>query len=228
MSRAKFPNRPEPARSLADLGSLKRTLTEAMRESARREAQQRAQRAAQRAEEELFARAVGTVNALKPHGRAELGRERPDPWPRQRELDEQAALVEALSDEFDVESLLETDEALSFRRRGIAQQVVTRLRRGDWHIQDQIDLHGLRRDEAREQLSAFLRHSAKQGKRCVRVVHGKGHGSPGRSPVLKQKVRGWLVQHSAVLAFVQARPVDGGNGAVVVLLDSSSLVNTGG
>ncbi|CAN5725771.1 hypothetical protein BH09PSE5_BH09PSE5_07900 [soil metagenome] len=183
--------------------------------------------AAQRLERDLFANTVGKVHALKPTGRAALKRKRPPALPIQRQLDEKAVLVEALSDDFDVESLLETDEALSFRRRGITQHVVNRLRRGDWHIQDQIDLHGLRRDEAREQLSAFLRSSARHGIRCIRVVHGKGHGSPGREPVLKLKVRGWLVQHNAVLAFVQARPVDGGNGALVVLLDASSPANRG-
>jgi DNA-nicking Smr family endonuclease len=88
-------------------------------------------------------------------------------------------------------------------------------------IQAQIDLHGLRRDEAREQLAAFLREAVKQGLRCVRVVHGKGNGSPGREPVLKAKVKTWLVQKNEVIAFTQARASDGGNGALVVLLRPS-------
>jgi DNA-nicking Smr family endonuclease len=221
------PPRKTASLRLTELSSLKLALTEAARVAARRDAEHKATVAAQRLERDLFARTVGAVHALKPTGHATIYRARPPALPLQRQLDEQAALVEALSDEFDVESLLETDEALSFRRRGITQHVVTRLRRGDWHIQDQIDLHGLRRDEAREELSAFLRQSSRMGVRCVRVVHGKGHGSPGREPVLKQKVRGWLVQHNSVLAFVQARPVDGGSGAVVVLLDSSSPPTAG-
>jgi len=90
--------------------------------------------------------------------------------------------------------------------------------RGQWAIQSQIDLHGLRRDEARESLQAFLRLSRRLGHRCVRVVHGKGLGSPGKAPVLKSRVRAWLIQSRAVLAFVQARASQGGNGAVVVLL----------
>ena len=121
-------------------------------------------------------------------------RPRPEPQPRQREPDERAALREALSDEVDVESLLLTDDGLSFRRPGLAADVVTRLRRGQWSIQAQLDLHGLRRDEAREQLAAFVREALQRGQRCVRVVHGKGHGSPGREPVLKAKVQRWLAQ----------------------------------
>ena len=128
-----------------------------------------------------------------------LLRPRPSPQPRQRELDEKAVLREALSDEIDVDSLLDTDETLSFRRPGIRLDVVRKLRRGHWSIQAQIDLHGLRRDEAREQLAAFLRDAVLGRLRCVRVVHGKGNGSPGREPVLKGKVRGWLVQRSEVM-----------------------------
>ena len=85
-------------------------------------------------------------------------------------------------------------------------------------IQAQLDLHGLRRDEAREHLAAFLREAVRSGLRCVRVIHGKGNGSPGREPVLKAKVRAWLVQKDAVIAFAQAPASDGGHGAVLVLL----------
>jgi len=82
--------------------------------------------------------------------------------------------------------------------------VTRKLRRGDWSIQRQIDLHGLRRDDAREALGLFIREAHKHGIRCVRVVHGKGLGSPGKVPVLKSRVHGWLVQKNEVLAFVQA------------------------
>jgi DNA-nicking Smr family endonuclease len=164
---------------------------------------------------------VGRVTALKDKGLATLERPRPEAAPLQRWLDEEAVLREAISDEFDVESLLETDEALSFRRPGVGPEVVKRLRRGDWVIQRQIDLHGLRRDEAREQLAEFLREAVRQGLRCVRVIHGKGNGSPGREPVLKGKVRTWLVQKDEVIAFTQARAADGGAGALVVLLRPS-------
>jgi DNA-nicking Smr family endonuclease len=209
------------ARSLADLAAIKQALQAQTREAAEREAKRREQEARERRERELFARSVGPVHGLKDRGLADLDRPRPLPEPQQRALDEQSVLREAISDEFDVETLLDTDEALSFRRLGVGPEVVRRLRRGDWVIQAQIDLHGLRRDEAREQLATFLREAVKQGLRCVRVVHGKGNGSPGREPVLKAKVKTWLVQKNEVIAFTQARASDGGNGALVVLLRPS-------
>ena len=136
----------------------------------------------------------------------------------QRIADEKLALRESLSDEFSVESLLETDEALSYTKEGIGPDVVRKLRRGHWVIQDQIDLHGMRRDEAREMIVEFLRQAALRGIRCVRIVHGKGLGSVNNEPVLKKLVHNWLVQRSDVIAFCQAKPADGGSGAVVVLL----------
>jgi DNA-nicking Smr family endonuclease len=136
----------------------------------------------------------------------------------QRQKDEQAVLRDALSDGFDVSSLLETDDALSFRRPGIGIDVTQKLRKGDWSIQREIDLHGLRSDEARVALSEFIRLAQRQGLRCLRVVHGKGLGSPGKTPVLKSKVHSWLIQKNQVMAFVQAKPAEGGAGALVVLL----------
>ena len=206
------------ARSLAELGTLKKELQARAREAARLEAQRReAQQRAAR-EREIFARAVGPVQPLKDRRLAQLDKPRPQPVPAQRQLDERLVLRESISDEFDVETLLDTDESLSFRRPGVGPDVVRRLRRGEWVIQRQIDLHGLRRDEAREQLAEFLREAVKAGLRCVRVVHGKGNGSPGREPVLKAKVKSWLVQKDEVIAFTQARPAEGGAGALVVLL----------
>ena len=96
-----------------------------------------------------------------------------------------------------------------------------KLRKGHWSIQREIDLHGLRREDAREALAAFIRESHRQGLRCVRVVHGKGLGSEGKAPVLKPKVHSWLIQKNQVLAYVQARPLDGGAGALLVLLAPS-------
>jgi DNA-nicking Smr family endonuclease len=209
-------------RRLQDLADLKHTLAERRREAEQRAARER--EAAARAERErgVFERSVGPVQPLRDRGRAEVARARPAPLPRQRERDEQAALRSTLSDAFDAETLLDTDGELSFRRPQIAPDVLRRLRRGQWAIQAQIDLHGLRRDEARDALAAFVRDAAQRGLRCVRVVHGKGHGSPGKAPVLKAKVRGWLVQKESVIAFVQARAADGGHGALVVLLAGSA------
>jgi DNA-nicking Smr family endonuclease len=172
-------------------------------------------------EKNLFIRAAGVVKPLPDKRHALLKKEPSTPKPMQYQRDEQAVLIEAISDDFDVGTLLDVDDLLSFRRPGIGPDVTRKLRRGDWSIQRQLDLHGLRRDEAREQLSFFIREAHKHGIRCVRVVHGKGLGSPGKAPVLKSRVHNWLVQKQEVLAFVQAKPADGGAGALVVLLMAS-------
>lgn len=208
-------------RALSDLAVLRDALVRREREAAEQAARERAARAAAERARRAFADAVGPVTPLPPHGRRHGPHERPAPVPRQRQLDEQAALKEALSDEVDVESLLLTDDHLSFRRTGVGADVVTRLRRGHWAIQAEIDLHGLRRDEARDALAAFVRGAAQRGQRCLRVVHGKGHGSPGRQPVLKGKVQRWLGQRAEVIAFTQASGPQGGAGALIVLLAGS-------
>ena len=166
----------------------------------------------------LFHAAVGKVVRLPHAPVANLKPAPPEPIPKQQLLDDAAALQEAISDAVDISSLLETDERLSFRRPGVGPDVTQKLRRGKWSIQRQVDLHGMRTDEARETLTVFIREAHRQGIRCVRVVHGKGLGSPGKAPVLKDKVHRWLVQKSEVVAFVQAQPMQGGAGAVVVLL----------
>ncbi len=172
---------------------------------------------------ELFIRAAGVVQTLPDKRRASLPKAPPEPVPRQHLLDERAALRETISDEFDVSTLLDVDEQLSFRRPGIGTDVTRKLRQGNWSIQRQLDLHGLRSDDARQALGEFIHQACQMGIRCVRVVHGKGLGSPGKAPVLKNKVHSWLVQKNQVLAFVQARPTDGGAGALVVLLKSVSI-----
>jgi DNA-nicking Smr family endonuclease len=207
-----------PARGLHDLAAIRQALRDDAAQAARRAAEAREQAAREKRERELFAHTVGPVIPLRASARVPLDAPRPAPHPRERERDEAAVLHEAISDEFDVETLLDTDDALSFRRRGIGPEVVRKLRRGVWAIQAQLDLHGMRRDEAREQLGVFLRDADHHGLRCVRVIHGKGNGSPGREPVLKGKVKSWLVQKKEVIAFAQARAADGGHGALVVLL----------
>ena len=173
-------------------------------------------------ERALFRDAVAGAQPIAPSGRVALAAPAPLPLPLQHLRDEQAALAESLSDDMDVDSLLETDALLSFRRPGIGPDVVRRLRRGHWVIQAELDLHGMRRDEARESLATFVREAQQSGLRCVRIIHGKGLSSPGREPVLKHKARAWLVQKNEVLAFCQAKPSDGGAGALVVLLRAPS------
>ncbi len=206
--------------TLAELKAFKQAMAErAAAEARRREAERLA---AQRREREhrLFELAVGPVRPIVHPGRIEPRPVPVDPVPLQRQRDEASVMREALSDEFDVETLLHTDELLSYRRPGLGPEIVRKLREGRWSIQRQIDLHGLRTDEAREALGRFIRDAHQSGLRCVRVVHGKGLGSPGRTPVLKNRVLRWLVQKKEVIAFVQARPAEGGAGALVVLLRS--------
>lgn len=205
-------------KSLADLGALRDALRRRQLEEAERATRDREQAARARRERELFAIVAGEVTKLREHDRAELHIAPPLPTPRQRERDERAALDATMSDAFDAESLMETDDALSFRRADIGPEVLRKLRRGEWTIQAQLDLHRLTRDGARERLARFLRESQRRGLRCLRVVHGKGHGSPGKTPVLKAHVRRWLAQRAEVAAFAQARPADGGAGALLVLL----------
>ena len=207
--------------SLGDLKQVKREIEAQALKASQIAAQLVIERRKTASEKDLFIRAAGKVQPMPERRRVVLKKDPPPPKPMQYQLDEQAVLIEAISDEFDVGTLLDVDENLSFRRPGIGIDVARKLRRGDWSIQRQIDLHGLRRDEAREKLSFFIREAFKQGIRCVRVVHGKGLGSPGKAPVLKSRVHSWLVQKNEVLAFVQAKPADGGGGALVVLLMGS-------
>jgi DNA-nicking Smr family endonuclease len=186
-------------------------------EAARRAAEVRRQRAANE-----FGEAVKDVTPLARSPRVEHPRQPHPPQPVSRERDDREVLAESVSDGIDHESLLDTDESLSYCAPGIGPDVLRRLRRGEWSIQAQVDLHGHRVDEARETLVEFLRESIKRGRRCVRVVHGKGLGSAGKVPVLKGKVRHWLAQRDEVIAFCQARGADGGAGAVMVLLRPSS------
>ena len=186
-------------------------------EVARRAVEARRHRAANE-----FSEAVMDVTPLARSPRAEHPRTPYPPQPVSRQRDDREVLAESVSDGIDHESLLDTDESLSYSAPGIGPDVLRRLRRGEWSIQAQIDLHGHRVDEAREALVEFLRESIKRGLRCVRVVHGKGLGSLGKVPVLKGKVRNWLAQRDEVIAFCQARGADGGAGAVMVLLRPSS------
>ncbi len=209
-------------KDLLGLKAVKAEMEARVKRAKELEATRKAALAKAKAEKEFFARAVGIVKPLppkhRPGTRAALPLVQAAPIAVQHQLDEQAVMREALSDEFDAETLLDTDDALSYRRAGIGTDVTRKLRKGGWAIQGQVDLHGLRRENAREALVDFIKDAARMGWRCVRVVHGKGLGSPGKTPVLKGKVHSWLIQKQEVLAFVQARPAHGGAGALVVLL----------
>jgi DNA-nicking Smr family endonuclease len=181
-------------------------------------------RAAQPAADDgdLFEKLFSNVTRLPDHGRVIHARPPRRPIPVQRLRDEQAALADSLSDHIAWDIGNETGEELVYLRNGLAPQTVKKLRRGHWVIQDELDLHGLTSIEARALLVEFLNACLRSGARCVRIIHGKGLRSKNREPVLKTKVANWLMQRDEVLAFCQARQVDGGGGAVVVLLKSGS------
>ena len=143
---------------------------------------------------------------------------KPKPVPSQLIKDERQALRDSLSDDFYPAHEIESGEELLYLRTGQSPSVLSKLRRGFWVVQAQIDLHGLISDEAREYVAEFLSHCKKKNILCVRIVHGKGLGSRNREPILKHKLRNWLIQKDEVIAYAQAKPEDGGSGAVIVLL----------
>ena len=207
--------------SLQDLKQVQKQIAAAQAQAAAEEAARVAALRKAEAEKNLFTRAIGKVAPLPANNKAHLPSPPREPVATQLKKDEAQVIQDSLSDEFDVSTLLDTDDALSFRRPTVGPEVTRKLRKGDWAIQREIDLHGLRSDEARLALTTFIRDAHKHGIRCVRVVHGKGLGSPGKTPVLKSKVHSWLVQKNQVMAFVQAKPAEGGAGALVVLLTPS-------
>ncbi len=169
----------------------------------------------------LFRQEVGDAVPLAPVNKTEPGPPRVKPLPLQRLKDEQQALIDCLSDPWEILEQTETGEELFFVRPGVPAASLRKLKRGGWGIQAELDLHGLRSDEARVALAEFLLQCARNDRRCVRIVHGKGLRSKNREPVLKHKLRHWLIQREDVLAFCQARLADGGSGAAIVLLKSN-------
>jgi len=166
----------------------------------------------------LFRDAVRDATPLESSARVGSKSESPPPVPVQSLLDGHDALVESLAGALSWDQSIETGEDPSYLRTGLARDVLRKLRRGHWVVQNVVDLHGLNRQEARSSLAEFLGGCLKRRLRCVRVIHGKGLRSPGREPVLKGKVQRWLAQRDEVLAFCEAPKNQGGSGALLVLL----------
>lgn len=167
-------------------------------------------------EPDLFREALGDVEPLR-QDRVVPPRKRPAPVPEQSLRDAREVMDSLLSSEHDYAEI-ETGEELLFIRPGVRPTIARKLRRGQYAIEAELDLHGLRVPEAHELLKAFLAECRSQGKRCLRIIHGKGLGSYAKMPILKGKVNLWLRRHGDVLAFCSARPNDGGTGAAYVLL----------
>ncbi|MBE9515813.1 MAG: Smr/MutS family protein [Proteobacteria bacterium] len=163
----------------------------------------------------LFKDAIKGVTPLKQDNIAPH-RNKPKPRPVSREADDREVMDSLLSDHIIDE--VETGDELLFQRPGIQHTVMRKLRRGQYAIEAELDLHRRTVEESRQLIGSFLHNAQLDNKRCVRIIHGKGHGSTGKLPVLKNKVNSWLQQKNEVLAFCSAIPSDGGTGAVYVLL----------
>ncbi|MFN2348941.1 MAG: Smr/MutS family protein [Thioalkalivibrio sp.] len=164
----------------------------------------------------LFRAAVGEVRLLRQDRHTGRGR-RPKPRPHHSEAAEREVIQDLMSDPFGVSDIQPGDELL-FARPGLQRSVYRKLRRGQFRLDAELDLHGMTTAEARQALAVFLAEARDARWRCVRVIHGKGLRSSNRGPVLKGHVAHWLSQRDEVLAFSSARPADGGTGAVYVLL----------
>lgn len=164
----------------------------------------------------LFRAHVGEVRRLQ-RLRAEPSLRRPPPVPRQTLADERQVLTDMFSDEYHP-CEHETGEELQFSRPGLQHKLLRKLRRGQFRVSAELDLHGMTVTVARQALVEFLLQCRDQNRRCVRIVHGKGNGSRNRGPVLKTMVNRWLRQRDEILAFCSTPPNDGGTGALYVLL----------
>lgn len=170
-------------------------------------------------EEDLFRREMSDVRRLgNVPDTAEVTQRRPPPLPLQRIADDRAVMRELLSGSDEDELGAERGESLSYLREGYQRRVLRRLKRGQFSIHGELDLHGMTAVEARGALADFLLECRRRDCRCVRIIHGKGRRSTNHGPVLKGKVDRWLRQRDEVIAFCSARPVDGGTGAVYVLM----------
>lgn len=171
-------------------------------------------------DKDLFQQATGDVRPIK-QDRVVPTPKRPKPIPKKTLEDEQQVMDSLLSDDWDPGDI-ESGEELLFSRPGIQKSVFRKLRTGKYAVETELDLHGMFAKEARGLVGAFIHDSQARGLRCVRIIHGKGLSSPNKIPVLKNKVNQWLQQMDAVLAFSSALPVDGGTGAVYVLLKKAN------
>lgn len=164
----------------------------------------------------LFRRTVGAVKPVPSGRRPAPPRTPPQPIARSRLADERAALAESLAAP-PADADIDSGEGHEYARPGIQHAVMRKLKRGQYRCDAELDLHGLTRDRAHAELVSFLFHSQASGARCVRIIHGKGHNSGNRGPVIKQSLKSWL-RRDEVLAYASAPTNQGGSGATLVLL----------
>ena len=167
----------------------------------------------------IFRDAMSDVKPIAQRARAPAARRKPPPRALFTAADRALVLVESLQG-LDGD-FSDTGDEISFRRAGVQDGVMRKLKRGEYRVEEICDLHGLRVDEAKAALREFLAESLARRLRCVRVIHGKGLTSPNKEPVLKGKVRKWLAHWDDVLAYCEAPRHAGGGGAVLILLRGS-------
>ncbi len=170
---------------------------------------------------ELFRREMRDVAPARPSDRVAHPRVPPPPVPVQRLEDERAVLDELARLAGSTDDI-EIEEDHAYLRPGLPRDVLRKLRRVHWVVQEELDLHGYTGDEAALETARFLAASVRRGLRCLRIIHGKGHGSVNREPVLKGRIRKLLARKSEVLAYCEPPPAHGGSGAVIVLLDAKA------
>ena len=166
------------------------------------------------------------LDSVKPlhedhHNRADIQtpKPKPTPTPKQTLKDEQRVLKESLEVSLEIEDL-QPGDSLSFCRSGIQKSIFKKLKKGQYSIDAELDLHGHTLPEAQAALTKFIQYSRENNIRCIRIIHGKGYGSSNKGPKLKPMVNKWLQQRNEILAFCSAKPNDGGTGAIYVLLKS--------
>lgn len=222
-------------KDFADLKSLGKQLKEQGEARAAAEAERVKREKVAAAEANIFRNSLGEVKRLPEQNRyvpqpgaqralsaaaLAAAKKRGPLTADEQKADDAAVLRESLSDLFEVDHYMEEDPALNYAAPGVGPDVVKKMRKGHWPVQDELDLHGMNRDTARDALGAFLTRAMQRNHRCVCVIHGKGFGSRGQEPVLKTMVHSWLVQ-KGVVAFCQARSEEGGEGALIVLLKAA-------
>ena len=164
----------------------------------------------------LFRQAIGEVDMIE-HDGVDLSTTKPAPVPNQSIISEQDAFNQMVNAPFDIPDV-EIGDELYFRRSGVQQQIIRKLRRGQFAIESELDLHGMTVSVAKKELDDFLYYCLSTNRRCIRIIHGKGHGSVNKIPVLKNKLNRWLQKYDSVLAFCSAPSHDGGTGAVYVII----------
>ena len=172
-------------------------------------------------DDDLFKKEIGEVKPIKRKDKVDTYSQIPKPKPVAKKFleDEKKVLTDSISDNFEsIDYFLARDE-LFYIKTNHSPDIVKKLRNGNWIVEESIDLHGLTSDEAKVALVEFISYCKQRGIRCIRIIHGKGYNSKNKEPVLKNKVKKWLIQKQEVICFVQAPNHDGGGGALITLLE---------